>query len=168
MRKTLIAFAAIGAILTAPLALAGTTAAPKVSETSANPIAAPYPDSSLAPVQVKEAFATAKKTGRKVLLDFGANWCPDCRMLAGVFALPDAQGWLESQFVIVPVNVDRFTSNMDIALKYGVQVKSIPTVIIVTPDGRPLNGDASLTLGHARSMPPQVTLDLISSWNQRG
>ncbi|MBR0559134.1 thioredoxin family protein [Neokomagataea anthophila] len=168
MRKILIAAAAIGTILTAPFAAAETKAAPQVSETSAAPIAAPYPDSSLASVQVKEAFATAKKTGRKVLLDFGANWCPDCRMLAGVFALPDAQGWLESQFVIVPVNVDRFTHNMDIALKYGVKVKAIPTVIVLTPAGKPLNGDASLALGNARTMSPQATLDLISSWNQRG
>ncbi|GBR50525.1 protein disulfide isomerase [Neokomagataea thailandica NBRC 106555] len=168
MRKTLTALAALSAVLSAPLAAAAPQAAPQLTETSAAPIAAPYPDSSLASVQVKEAFATAKKTGRKVLLDFGANWCPDCRMLAGVFALPDAQGWLESQFVIVPVNVDRFTHNMDIALKYGVKVKAIPTVILLTPEGRPLNGDASLALGNARSMSPQATLDLISSWNQRG
>ncbi|GBR45033.1 thioredoxin family protein [Neokomagataea thailandica] len=168
MRKTLTALAVAGAFFGAPLASATPHPTPHVSETSAAPIAAPYPDSSLASVQVKEAFATAKKTGRKVLLDFGANWCPDCRMLAGVFALPDAQGWLESQFVIVPVNVDRFTHNMDIALKYGVKVKAIPTVILLTAEGKPLNGDASLALGNARTMSPQATLDLISSWNQRG
>ncbi|KXV25765.1 protein-disulfide isomerase [Gluconobacter japonicus] len=169
MRASFLAAAGLGLALSAPFAAhAATTPAPHLSETSAPPVAAPYPDTSVAQAQVKDAFALAAKTGRKVLLDFGGNWCPDCKMLSGIFALPDAKAWLDSQFVIVPVNVGRINTNLDLAQKYGVTIKAVPTVIIVTPDGKALNDDGSKALGNARSMSPQAVLDLISEWNSRG
>ncbi|MXV44722.1 thiol reductase thioredoxin [Saccharibacter sp. 17.LH.SD] len=143
------------------------TPAPHLQETSSPPVNAPYPDAGLAPVQVKEAFITAAKTHRRVLLDFGGNWCPDCRMLAGVFSLPDAASWLEQNFVIVPINVERFNKNMGIAAQYGVTIKAVPTVLILTPEGNLLNGNDAAALGNARRMSPQATIDLLAKWNDR-
>ncbi|KXV11175.1 protein-disulfide isomerase [Gluconobacter oxydans] len=174
MRRSLLAAAGLGLALTAtlPAHAASTevtpTSAPQLTETSAPPVATPYPDTTVAHDQVAQAFALAQKTHRKVLLDFGGNWCPDCKMLSGIFALPDAARWLDSQFVVVPVNVGRINTNLDLAARYGVTIKAVPTVIIVTPDGHALNGDGSTALGNARSMSPQAVLDLISSWNKRG
>jgi len=127
-----------------------------------------YPDVALAKKQVQEAFRTAQNSHRKVLLDFGGNWCPDCRMLAGVFAVPEVSEWLESNFVVVPVNVGRINQNLDLAQQYGVTIHEVPTVLIVTPDGKLLNADGANTLGNARAMSPQSVIDLIESWNQRG
>lgn len=172
MNRSLLA-AGLGLALTAtlPAHAASTTPAvpaPKLTETSAPPVAEPYPDTAVAHEQVEQAFALAQKTHRKVLLDFGGNWCPDCKMLSGIFALPDAARWLDSQFVVVPVNVGRINTNLDLAERYGVTIKSVPTVIIVTPEGHALNGDGSKALGNARSMSPQAVLNLIFDWNKRG
>ncbi|GBR69237.1 TlpA family protein disulfide reductase [Gluconobacter kanchanaburiensis] len=174
MRHFLLAAAGLGLAFVAPLTAQAAPAeqpaipAPRLSETAAPPVATPYPDTEVAHDQVTAAFALAQKTHRKVLLDFGGNWCPDCKMLSGIFALPDAAHWLESQFVMVPVNVGRINTNLDLASRYGVTIKAVPTVIIVTPDGHALNGDGSTALGNARSMSPQAVLDLISDWNKRG
>ncbi|AOX21186.1 thiol reductase thioredoxin [Kozakia baliensis] len=127
-----------------------------------------YPDVSLASKQVQEAFATAAASHRKVLLDFGGNWCPDCRMLAGVFNQPEVAQWLESQFVIVPVNVGRINQNLDLAQRYGVTIHEVPTVLIITAGGKLLNADGTHTLGNARAMSAQAVLDLLDQWNQRG
>lgn len=126
-----------------------------------------YPDIALAKTQVEEAFLTAARTHRKVLLDFGGNWCPDCRMLAGIFEQPEVAQWLESQFVVVPVNVGRINQNLDIAAHYGVQIHEVPTVIVVTAGGRPLNVDGANTLGNARAISSQAVLDLLDRWNRR-
>ena len=79
------------------------------------PAREPYPPAELAARQVHEAFLTAAKTNRRVLLDFGGNWCPDCRILAGIFAVPSVSQWLDEHFVIVPVNVGHLDTNMELA-----------------------------------------------------
>ena len=127
-----------------------------------------YPDIGLAPKQVEEAFRTAQKTHRKVLLDFGGNWCPDCLKLAGIFEVPEVNEWLESLFVIVPVNVGRINQNLDLASRYGVTIHEVPTVLILTEDGKLLNADGANTLGNARAMSAQAVIDLIDGWSKRG
>lgn len=128
----------------------------------------PYDTAANAQAQVDAAFAEAKRTGKKVMIDFGANWCPDCRLLSSVFEMPQVKAWKESHFAAVAVNVDRFNVNMDIPARYGVKVKAIPTVLILTPDGKLLNADGTLALGNARTMSPQAAVDLIASWDARG
>lgn len=128
----------------------------------------PYDTTANAHAQVDAAFAEAKRTGKNVLIDFGANWCPDCRLLSSVFEMPQVKPWKDSNFATVLVNVDRFNVNMDIPAHYGVKVTSIPAVLILTPDGKLLNADGRLALGNARTMSPQAAVDLIASWNARG
>ncbi|MGI4746767.1 MAG: thioredoxin family protein [Janthinobacterium lividum] len=128
----------------------------------------PYDTTANAQAQVDAAFAEAKRTGKNVMIDFGANWCPDCRLLASVFEMPQVKAWKDSHFETVSVNVDRFNVNMDIPARYGVKVKAIPTVLILTPDGKLLNADGTLALGNARTMSPQAAVDLIASWDARG
>ena len=67
-----------------------------------------------------------------VLVDFYANWCGPCQMLAPVLEeIDDKQ--LGGDVTIVKVNVDDL---MDIAARYGIQ--SIPTLILFK-DGKIVN-----------------------------
>lgn len=127
----------------------------------------PYDTSADAHAQVDAAFAAARRSGRDVLIDFGANWCPDCRMLNGVMQMPAVKAWRDSRFETVMVNVDRFNVNMDVAARYGVTVKQIPTVLVLTPQGRLLDPDGTLALGNARAMSPQASVDQIAAWDAR-
>lgn len=68
----------------------------------------------------KENFDEVIKEGR-VLVDFYADWCGPCRMLAPV--LEEISN--ENIIKIVKVNVD---NHEDIARRYGVM--SIPTLIL--------------------------------------
>ncbi len=142
-------------------------APPQVSAGQAPPVAHPYDEPAAGHSAVDAAFEQARRDHKRVLIDFGANWCPDCRMLAGVMRLGQLQPWIEQNFVPVSVNVDHFNVNMDIARRYGVTVKAIPTVLIVTPEGKLLNGDGTLVLGNARTMSSQAVVDQIAAWNRR-
>ncbi len=136
---------------------------------AAQPVPSPHPYDTAADAhaQVDAAFAAAKRSGRDVLIDFGANWCPDCRMLNGVMQMPAVRAWRDSRFETVMVNVDRFNVNMDIPARYGVTVKQIPTVLVLTPQGKLLDPDGTLALGHARAMSPQESVDQIAAWDAR-
>ena len=127
----------------------------------------PYDTTADAHAQVDAAFAAARSSGRDVLIDFGANWCPDCRMLNGVLQMPAVKAWRDSRFETVMVNVDRFNVNMDVAARFGVKVKQIPTVLVLTPQGKLLDPDGTLALGNARAMSPQASVDQIAAWDAR-
>ena len=140
---------------------------PQLDAGQAPPVARPYDAPEAAHKAVEAAFEQARATNKRVLIDFGANWCPDCRMLSGVMQLGPVQPWIKHSFVPVLVNVDHFNVNMDIAQQYGVTIKAIPAVLIVTPEGRLLNADGARELGNARAMSAQAVVDLIAAWNRR-
>ena len=140
------------------------------------PVAHPYGPAEGAQQSVDAAFQQARQTGRKVLLDFGANWCPDCRILAGVLAQPGIAAWVSQNFIVVTINVDRaagpttegerFNTNADIARKYGVTISAIPALLVVTPTGQLLNRDKALALGNARTLSGQAMVDQLNEWAQ--
>jgi thiol-disulfide isomerase/thioredoxin len=137
-------------------------AAPTVPDAPATPVAHPYDENADAHAQVDAAFAAAKTSGRTVLLDFGGNWCPDCRILAGVLQEPPVADWMAKRFIVVKIDVGRRTKNMDISERYGVTVKGVPTVLMLTPDAHLQNPDDPYGLSDARSMSSQAVVDLLA------
>jgi len=137
---------------------------PTLPPGQAAPVQAPYDTTADAHAQVDAAFAAARASGRKVMIDFGGNWCPDCRMLAGVLAEPSVRGWADTKFVTVMVDIGRRTKNLDIAAKYGVQIKGVPAVLVITPDGKLLNGGNVAALADARSWSQQAVVDQLAKW----
>ena len=167
IRSTLLATALLLAV-SVPSHAVGPAAPSKLPDLQSAPDPHPYDTTADAQAQVADAFRAARRSGRNVLIDLGANWCPDCRMLNGVLRMPQVQPWVHGHFETVMVNVDRFNVNMDIPARYGVKVKQIPTVLVLTPDGRLLNPDGALALGNARHMSPQAQVDLVAAWDARG
>jgi len=69
---------------------------------------------------VNAAFARAKKNGKRVLIDLGGNWCPDCIVLANLMQLPELKRFLAAHFEIVSVDVGRFDKNLQIPARFGI------------------------------------------------
>jgi thioredoxin 1 len=67
--------------------------------------------------------------GKPVLVDFWAEWCGPCRMIAP--ALEELSNELGEQVTIVKLNIDE---NPEVPGKYGV--RGIPTMILFK-DGQP-------------------------------
>lgn len=148
----------------APVLLLLAAAAPHVPDADAPPIKAPYDTAADARKAVDAAFATAKASHRPVLLDFGGNWCPDCRSLAGVLDAPEMKPWMAQHFEPVLIDVGRFKKNLDIPARWGVKLTAAPTVLVVSPDGKLLNGDAVFALADARSYSAQKVADMLAGW----
>jgi thiol-disulfide isomerase/thioredoxin len=165
--KTLTAIFAASLLATPSLAVP----APKVGLTSfaeLRPPEAPYDVTANANVAVDAAFARARHSHKRVLIDLGGNWCGDCRILAGVMDLPQIHRFLAAHFEMVSVNVGRFNTNLQIPARFGFtkRLLGVPTVLIATPDGKLVNGTNVFTLSDARHMQPQAVADWLAKWAQ--
>ena len=137
-------------------------AAPALPPGQPAPSAHPYDETADAKAAVESALDRARLNGHKVLLDFGGNWCLDCRMLAGVLDDPRVKPWTADHFEVVLIDVGRFNKNMDIAARWDVSVKAAPTVLVIAPDGGLLNRDDPYGLADARSLSSQAVVDLLA------
>jgi thiol-disulfide isomerase/thioredoxin len=129
------------------------------------PLPTPYDASANAAADVDAALARAKLSGKRVLLDLGGNWCPDCRFLAGVLDIPEVKAFVDRNFEIVFVDVGRFDKNLEIPARFGApKPKGVPTILVLTPDGTLVNPDQREDLSDARSMTPQAVVDWLARW----
>src|SRR5271157_5278779 len=86
--------------------------------------------------QIAAAMAAASKSGKNVILDFGANWCGDCHALEAQMHKPELAAIIEKNFVVVSVDVGKMDKNVDLAEKYHVPLKKgIPALAVLEPHG---------------------------------
>lgn len=86
---------------------------------------------------VREAAAAAEQSGRPLLLNFTADWCPPCQeMKRSVYSDEAVAAWMGEH--AVPVKVDLTSPGgpaQDLAETFGVS--SIPTLVMFDRDGKP-------------------------------
>lgn len=68
-------------------------------------------------------FETLISDNKPVLVDFYADWCRPCQMMAPI--LEDVKSQIGDQATIIKINVDE---NQALAAQYGIQ--SIPSLLI--------------------------------------
>ncbi len=96
-----------------------------------------YSETTDAHLEIKKALATAKLEHKRVLLDFGGNWCGDCRALDAYYHQEPNATLLKTYFILVDVNIGKFDKNVDIAKKYEVPLeKGVPAVAVLDANGQ--------------------------------
>jgi thiol:disulfide interchange protein len=96
-----------------------------------------YPDPSQAKDDLAAALKTAASAHKRILLDFGGNWCPDCQVLDIYFHNPANLRILQANYVLVHVNIGHMDANLDIAERYQVPLqKGVPALAVLSETGR--------------------------------
>lgn len=130
--------------LPAPSRAQSAKPAPKPSRTSAKPVPAAripgpgYDGSADAKKLIDAALRAAKADGRMVLLDFGANWCGNCKAADKVFAQPQTASILGASYHLVKVDIGGDSSaNSALLRTYSPSggTYKMPVLVVVSPSG---------------------------------
>jgi thiol:disulfide interchange protein len=95
-----------------------------------------YPEITTAEADIRAAVAEAHRTHKRVIVDFGGDWCPDCQVLNIYFHQSPNSQLVDKYFVRVNVNVGRMDANTDIASRYGVPLKGVPALAVLDGNGK--------------------------------
>jgi thiol:disulfide interchange protein len=124
-----------------------------------------YPAIGQAHADVEAALAEARRTHKRVILDFGADWCGDCQVLDIYFHQSPNEEIVKKYFIEVKVNIGQEDANLDIAHKYGVPVHGVPALAVVRGDGSVVVSQDK-EFSDMRYMQAQNLTDFLNKWKR--
>jgi thioredoxin 1 len=128
-----------------------------------------YPSASSARADVQSALQQAAASHKRVLVEFGANWCSDCRVLEQHFRRAENADLLEAHFVLVHVNVgdSGIDHNTDLAQSYGIPLdRGVPALAVLESDGRVVYSQKNGEFEAMRSLDPKSVNEFLTRWSR--
>ena len=124
-----------------------------------------YDESANAHADIQQALATAAKEHKRVIVDFGGNWCGDCQVLDIYFHDGKNRPLLESGFVLVHVDVGHMDKNTDIAERYGIPLaKGVPALAVLDARGKVLYSQKNGEFEAMRRMDESSVTEFLNKW----
>ena len=124
-----------------------------------------YPAPAQAKADLAAALKTAAATHRRVLLDFGGNWCGDCQVLDYYFHDARNMPLLEANFVLVEVNLGRYDANLDLARKYDIPLeRGVPALAVLNASGKLLYSQKNGEFEAMRRMESSAVTEFLVHW----
>ena len=130
-----------------------------------------YPETTRAKADLEQALKQAAQERKRVLVDFGGNWCGDCKVLDINLKKPENQAVLTASYVMVHVNVgDKgITDNFDVAERFGIPLKKgVPALAVLDSSGRVLHAQKNGEFESMRRMDPKSVNEFLVKWKGDG
>lgn len=126
-----------------------------------------YPGPSQAKADLAAALAASAASHKRVILDFGGNWCPDCHVLDSYFHDSANRPILEANYILVHVNIGRMDENLDIAEQYQIPLrKGVPALAILGEGGELLYSQRTGEFEAMRGMKSSAVTDFLVRWKR--
>ena len=114
---------------------------------------------------LRAALGKAAKEKKRVLLDFGGNWCGDCQVLEIYFHAPANRNLLDSNYVLVPVNIGRYDENLAIAARYGIPItRGVPALAVLDASGQVVYSQRNGEFESMGKLDPTAVTAFLLQW----
>jgi thioredoxin 1 len=148
----------------ATVALGLTLAMASVSASAAADI---YPAPEQAQTELDAALHSAALHHKNVILDFGGNWCGDCKVLDIYFHDPANVSLIDANYVLVHINIgsSAMDQNQKIASRYQIPLaKGVPALAVLDEHGKLLYSQRSGEFEAMRRMDPASVTSFLLQW----
>ena len=126
-----------------------------------------YSDSADPKADIAAALAQARKEHKRVLLDFGGDWCGDCQVLDIYFHQAPNDQLLTKNFVLVHVWIGHIDHNLEYPEKYGVAIKKgVPALAVLDENGKPIYAQRTGEFEDMRHMDASSVTSFLEKWKR--
>ena len=131
--------------------------------------AVPHPEPYLGLIayilDIQEFIQRTIKSNKQPIVIFGANWCPDARLLEGVIQLPTVKNFLEKNANILNIDVGNYEMNTELFSFFDKNIEEgIPRVFIMDRKGKTLNLHVNDTMRKAQDLTTQDIFNYLQEF----
>jgi thiol:disulfide interchange protein len=128
-----------------------------------------YPDPAQAQADLKAALVRAAAEHKRVIVDFGGNWCGDCIVLDSYFHEARNRAILDAGFVLVHVNIGHMDANLGLAERFQVPLnRGVPALAVLSENGTLLYSQKNGEFEAMRSMEIGSVTAFLVKWTPSG
>jgi thiol:disulfide interchange protein len=122
-----------------------------------------YPPIKAAHGDIKAALVEARHTHKRVILEFGGDWCGDCKVLNIYLHQSPNVELLDKYFILVHVNSGHEDANLDLARKYGIPPTGVPRLVVIDGQDRVVYAQTNRYDDLTNVQPGAVT-EFLNKW----
>jgi thioredoxin 1 len=114
---------------------------------------------------IAQAIHTAAQEHKRIILDFGGNWCGDCQVLDIYFHQDPNAAIVDKNFIVVHIDIGHMDKNVDVADKYEVPLKrGVPALAVLDSHGKLLYSQKNGEFEAMRRMDPASVTEFLNQW----
>ncbi len=126
-----------------------------------------YSDSADPKAEIAAALVQARKEHKRVLLDFGGDWCGDCQVLDIYFHQAPNEELLNRNYVLVHVWIGHIDHNLEYPEKYGVAIKKgVPALAVLDAKGTTIYSQQTGEFEDMRHMDAGSVTAFLEKWKR--
>ncbi|MGO9633482.1 MAG: thioredoxin family protein [Steroidobacteraceae bacterium] len=124
-----------------------------------------YPPPEQASSDIAAALKISAAEHRRVIVDFGGDWCTDCQVLDSYFHDAVNQPILDANFLLVHVNIGHLDQNLDIAARYRIPLtKGVPALAVLEVNGKLIYSQKTGEFEAMRHMESGAVTQFLERW----
>jgi thiol:disulfide interchange protein len=124
-----------------------------------------YPAPEQAPADLSAALKMAAARHKRLILDFGGNWCGDCQVLDIYFHDPINKSLLDANYILVHINIGHMDHNEAIAERYQIPLKKgVPALAVLDEHGKLLYSQRGGEFEAMRRMEINSVTSFLEQW----
>ena len=134
-------------------------------ECPAVPHPEPYLGLKASILEIQEFIQRTIKSNKQPIVIFGANWCPDARLLEGVIQLTTVKSFLVRNTNILNIDVGNYEMNTELFSFFDKNIQEgIPRIFIMDRKGETLNLHVNDTMRKARELSIQKIFNYLQEF----
>ncbi len=104
------------------------------------PFPLPYERINVSKDDLRNFIDKTINNNKQPVIIFGANWCPDCRILSAVLELPTVKKYMNENSETLYIDLGRYDINMSLMKYFDIMPQQgIPRVVILNKEKEVLN-----------------------------